>query len=138
MHSNNYEWARSKYYDNIGYPKLFTVGQASGANPGPQATVNNFAAASAANAGSGWPWAFIGCIRLDVFPPRRARSANVQVVVNDFELIDRPVGRAWPSNDYSRGRCVIAMTTLLYCRRRVKPAGEQKHDPSNHEHAASV
>src|SRR6266511_6256781 len=34
---------------NIGYPKLFMVGSASAAQPGPTPTVNNFAAATAAN-----------------------------------------------------------------------------------------
>ena len=53
-------------------------GEASGAKLRPLPTVNNFAAATGAATGSGWPWNVISCIRLNVFPPRRARSANVK------------------------------------------------------------
>ena len=53
-------------------------GEASGAKLRPRPTVNNFAAATGAAAGSGWPLVVISCIQLNVFPPRRARSANVK------------------------------------------------------------
>ena len=53
-------------------------GEASGAKLRPLPTVNNFAAATGAATGSGWPWNVISCIRLNVFPPRRAKSANVK------------------------------------------------------------
>jgi hypothetical protein len=53
-------------------------GKASGAKLRPPPTVNNFAAATGAAAGSGWRLVVISCIRLNVFPPRRARSANVK------------------------------------------------------------
>ena len=43
---------------NIGHPKLFMGGEASGANVGPQPTVNNFVAAQTAS-GLGWPDRFI-------------------------------------------------------------------------------
>ena len=63
---------------NIGYPKLF-IGGAAGRREAPAApTVNNFAAATGAATGFGWPLVVISCIRLNVFPPRRARSANVK------------------------------------------------------------
>jgi len=63
---------------DIGHPKLF-IGVAAGRREAPAvATVNNFAAATGAARGSGWPLVVISCIRLNVFPPRRARSANVQ------------------------------------------------------------
>jgi hypothetical protein len=38
----------------------------------PPTTVNNFAAATSTATGSGWPLVLISCIRLNVFPPRRA------------------------------------------------------------------
>ena len=53
-------------------------GEASGANLRPPTTVNNFAAATGAATELGWPLMVISCIRLNVFPPRRARSANVK------------------------------------------------------------
>ena len=56
-----------------------------------QQVVNNFAANRAATV-SDWPLGFISVSVRLVFPPRRARSANVQSL-NDFELMDRPVGR---------------------------------------------
>jgi len=51
-------------------------GKASGANLRPPPTVNNFVAATGAATKSGWPMVVICCIRLNVFPPRRVRSAN--------------------------------------------------------------
>lgn len=55
------------------------MGGAAGRREAPAApTVNNFAAATGAALGSEWPLGFISYIRLNGFPPRRARSANVQ------------------------------------------------------------
>ena len=62
---------------DIGHPKLFTVGPASGAKLRPQTTVNNFAAASRASV-LHWLFDSIGRYSLFVFPPRRVRSANDQ------------------------------------------------------------
>jgi hypothetical protein len=53
-------------------------GKASGANLRPPPTVNNFAAATGAATGSGWLLIVISCIQLNVFPPRRVKSANVK------------------------------------------------------------
>ena len=72
------------------------------------------------------------------FPAPAGQGLLTSSRINDFssrhsfpatadEFIDRPAGRAWPSNDDSRGR-LYCMTTFLYCRRRVKPAGTQKND----------
>ena len=59
-----------------------------------------------------------------VFPPRRAGLLTISRV-DDFEFYRPPAGRAWPFNDYSKGR-LSDRTTLLYWRRQVKPAGDQK------------
>ena len=50
--------------DNIGNPKLFMGGKASGANLRPPPTVNNFVAATSAVTDSGWPLIVISCIQL--------------------------------------------------------------------------
>jgi hypothetical protein len=99
---------------NIGYPKLFMGGAAGRREVPAVPTVNNFAAATGAATELGWPLMVISCIRLNVFPPRRARSANVKShqrlsprKLSGMSLLTGPSGGAWPFNDYSRGR--------LYC-----------------------
>ena len=42
---------------------------------------------------------------------------------NDFELIDRPAGRGLALERLLKRALLNDMTTLLYWRRRVKPAG---------------
>jgi len=110
---------------DIGYPKLFIGGAEGRIEALAAPTVNNFAAAKTAIS-FGWP---MGLMFRYLFL-RLSRPGGPGLLtsgrLNDFELIDRPAGRAWPSSDYSRGRCCHSMTTLLYWRRRVKPAGDQK------------
>jgi hypothetical protein len=109
---------------NIGYPKLFTGGKASAAFPSPQPAVNNFVAAR------GELIVMANGLHIPVSVHRFSRLGRPGLLTtsrfNDYELIDRPVGRGLALNDYSRGRCCYPMTTLLYCRRRVKPAGKPK------------
>jgi len=79
------------------------VGQASAAEPWPQPTVNNFVAARGeplriAN-GVAVRYRFIG------FPAPAGQVCYPRVVVTTWSLSTGPSGGAWPSNDYSRGRC---------------------------------
>jgi hypothetical protein len=70
-----------------------------------------------------------------VFPPRRVRSANDQSLGRlpvrhslqrrRMSLPTGPPGGAWPSTTTREG-VFDYETTLLYCRRRVKPAGSRK------------
>jgi len=46
---------------------------------------------------------------------------------NDFELIDRPVGRGLALNDYSRGR-LLTSERLFY----IAVAGSSLREPQNH------
>ena len=81
------------------------VGQASAAEPWPQPTVYNFVAAR----GEPMPMAngvpvryqFIG------FPAPAGQVYHPRVVVTTCGLSTGPSGGAWPSNDYSRGRCQL-------------------------------
>jgi hypothetical protein len=89
--------------NDIGYPKLFMVGKASAAEPWPRPAVNNFVAAR------GEPIRMANGLHILVSVNWFSRPGGPGLLTisrsNDFDLIDRPVGRAWPSNDYSRGRC---------------------------------
>jgi len=88
---------------NIGHPKLFMVGKASAVEPWPQPTVNNFVAARGEpiRMANGVPvrYRFIG------FPAPAGQVCDPTVVATTCGLSTGPSGGAWPSNDYSRGRC---------------------------------
>jgi hypothetical protein len=88
---------------NIGYPKLFMVGQASAAEPWAQPTVNNFVAARGEpiQMANGVPVRY----RLIGFPAPAGQVCHPRVVATTCGLLTGPSGGAWPSNDYSRGRC---------------------------------
>jgi hypothetical protein len=87
---------------DIGYPKLFTVGRDSGLPSWSETTVNNFVAARAPTT----PICQAMSLRVSIAPVSRPGGPGLLTYSrdNDYELIDRPAGRAWPFNDSSRGR----------------------------------
>ncbi len=111
---------------NIGYPKLFMVGKASAAELWPRLTVNNFVAAR------GEPIRVAVGSHVPVSVNRFSRPGGPGLLThgrcNDYEFY-RPARRAGlgPLTTAQEGVAVNSMTTLLYCRRPVKPAGDQKH-----------
>jgi Transposase/Transposase IS116/IS110/IS902 family len=85
-------------------------------------TVNNFAAAGSALVLDGFYW-----YPVHWFPAPGGSGLLTASRSNDFQLYGPPAGRGLTLNDYSRGRCLDHRTTLLYCRRQVKPAGTEKN-----------